>query len=96
MFITWKEAYSDPANTAPTHDFKWARKLTLDGWHLDNPELEREGFRLVFRGRELTLAKYNKLGYLVETRGLTDIEYNSKTWKLWNDNGNIIIQETEK
>ena len=95
MFITWKDMYT-AANTAPTHDFKWARKLALDSWHCDTPELEREGFRLVFRGRELTLAKYNKLGYLVETRDLTDLEYNSKAWKLWNDNGNIIIQETEK
>lgn len=89
MFITWKDMYSNANNLAPTHDFKWARKLALEGWHCDTPELEREGFRLVFRGRELILARYNKLGFLVETKGLTDWDYNTKTWKLWNDGGRI-------
>lgn len=92
--LTWDKAYSAGSDyVKPIHSFDWAKRLALEGWHLETPILSMLGYRLVFRGRELLLAKYDRLGNLIDIKSFDDSNLRSKQWRLWTDNGKLIREE---
>ncbi len=89
--LTWKKAYSiDSDYVKPVHDFNWARDLAFEGWHCETPMLAMLGYRLVIRGSALLLAKYDRIGNLIDVKDFDESDFKSKQWRLWTDNGKLI------
>lgn len=89
---TWAEAYSNPKNVEPCHNYQWAKWKAKRGWHCETLALMKDGYRLVFRRNKFLICKY-KSGWLIESYEPTEKETTDTTWRLWTDNGRLIKEE---
>lgn len=79
-----------PDEYRPIHNYRWAMKMARECYHLTCNSTEKMGMRLVYAQDNYTLRSYNQFGFTVKTIPPSEIEKESRTWRLWTDDPKII------